>query len=160
MRTKNWSICSTSANTSRSKNYSVPKDDPIHNARTDAQLRAAIRNQMIPCHVVLIMAGVYSTYSKWIGIEIEIAQRGFLTPKPIIAIKPWGNDRKEQPTKVIWMRSGWSSGSICWVLLASGRFAVSKTIIPEAQEHFLTPSAHRDTHIFGGLGLILRLEAI
>ena len=27
-----------------------PKDDPIHNARTDAQLRAAIRNQMIPCH--------------------------------------------------------------------------------------------------------------
>lgn len=73
------------------KNYSVPKDDPIHNARTDAQLRAAIRNQMIPCHVVLIMAGVYSTYSKWIGIEIEIAQRGFLTPKPIIAIKPWGN---------------------------------------------------------------------
>ena len=75
------------------KNYSVPKDDPIHNARTDAQLRAAIRNQMIPCHVVLIMAGVYSTYSKWIGIEIEIAQRGFLTPKPIIAIKPWGNTR-------------------------------------------------------------------
>ena len=73
------------------KNYSVPKDDPIHNARTDAQLRAEIRNQMIPCHVVLIMAGVYSTYSKWIGIEIEIAQRGFLTPKPIIAIKPWGN---------------------------------------------------------------------
>ena len=73
------------------KNYSVPKDDPIHNARSDAQLRAAIRNQMIPCHVVLIMAGVYSTYSKWIGIEIEIAQRGFLTPKPIIAIKPWGN---------------------------------------------------------------------
>ena len=27
---------------------------------------------------------------------------------------------------------------ICWVLLASGRFAVSQTIIPEAQEHFLT----------------------
>ena len=39
------------------------------------------------------------------------------------------------------------------MLLASGRFAVSQTIIPEAQEHFLTPSAHRDTHIFGGLGL-------
>ena len=38
------------------------------------------------------------------------------------------------------------------MLLVSGRFAVSQTIIPEAQEHFLTPSAHRDTHIFGGLG--------
>ena len=39
------------------------------------------------------------------------------------------------------------------MLLVSGRFAVSQTIIPEAQEHFLTPSAHRDTHIFGGLGV-------
>ena len=60
---------------------------------------------------------------------------------------------RRRSSKVIWMRSGWSSASICWVLLASGRFAVSQTIIPEAQEHFLTPSAHRDTHIFGGLGL-------
>ena len=55
------------------------------------------------------------------------------------------------------MRSGWSSGSICWVLLVSGRFAVSKAIIPDGQEHFLTPSAHRDTHIFGGLGLKRRI---
>ena len=59
---------------------------------------------------------------------------------------------RRRSSKVIWMRSGWSSGSICWVLLVSGRFAVSQTIIPEAQEHFLNPSAHRDTHIFGGLG--------
>ena len=66
-------------------------------------------------------------------------------------------DRKEQPSighqaavvkGDLPMRSGWSSGSICWVLLVSGRFAVSQTIIPEAQEHFLTPSAHRHTHIF------------
>ena len=39
------------------------------------------------------------------------------------------------------------------MLLAWGRFPVSKAIIPDGQEHFLTPSAHRDTHIFGGLGL-------
>ena len=63
---------------------------------------------------------------------------------------------RRRSSKVIWMRSGWSSGSICWVLLVSGRFAVSQTIIPEAQEHFLTPSAHRDTHIFGGLGFKTR----
>ena len=56
-------------------------------------------------------------------------------------------------SKAIWMRSGWSSGSICWVLLVSGWFCVCKTIIPEAQEHFLTPSACRHTHLFGGLGL-------
>ena len=51
------------------------------------------------------------------------------------------------------MRSGWSSGSIYSVLLVSGWFSVSKTIIPDAQEHFLTPSARRDIYLFGGFGL-------
>ena len=75
------------------RDYSVPKNDPIHGANSDAQLRKAIRDQMTPCHVVLIMAGVYSTYSKWINIEIDIAKRGFQNPKPIVAIRPWGNTR-------------------------------------------------------------------
>ena len=39
------------------------------------------------------------------------------------------------------------------VLLVSGRFPLSKTIIPYAKEHFLTPSPRRDAHLFGGLGL-------
>ena len=56
-------------------------------------------------------------------------------------------------SKAIWMRSGWSSGSIFWVLLVSGWISLSKTIIPDAQEHFLTPSARRHTHLFGGLGV-------
>jgi len=30
---------------------------------------------------------------------------------------------------------------------------LSKTIIPEAQEDFSIPSAHRHTHLCGGLGL-------
>ena len=51
------------------------------------------------------------------------------------------------------MRSGSLRGSIYWVLLVSGRFCLSKTIISEAQEHFLTPLARRDTHPFGGLGV-------
>ena len=38
-------------------------------------------------------------------------------------------------------------------LVVSGWFAVSKTIIPEAQEHLLALSARRDTHPLGGLGL-------
>ena len=56
------------------KDYSVPKNDPIHNASYDYQLRAAIRNQMQHASCVLILAGVYATYSKWIKIEIELAQ--------------------------------------------------------------------------------------
>ena len=71
--------------------YSVPPNDPIHNAPNDTALRKAIRDQMQLCHIVLVLAGVYSTYSKWINIEIEIAKKGFTKPKPIIAIRPWGS---------------------------------------------------------------------
>lgn len=46
------------------KDHSVPKYDPIHYANNDKQLSETIYYQMYSCHVVLIMAGVYSTYSK------------------------------------------------------------------------------------------------
>ena len=73
------------------RDYSVPQDDPIHDAANDAQLRRAIRDQMTPCHVVLILAGVYASYSKWINVEIDLAKEGFQRPKPIVAIRPRGN---------------------------------------------------------------------
>ena len=44
-------------------NYSVPKDDPIHNAPTSSQLYSAIKSKMAPCSIVLIMAGKYASYS-------------------------------------------------------------------------------------------------
>lgn len=72
------------------RNYSVPKGDPIHNTPNDKALYDAIYNQIRPASVVLIMAGVYSTYSKWINHEINIAKTEFSRPKPVIAIKPWG----------------------------------------------------------------------
>lgn len=72
------------------KNYSVPKDDPIHNARYDYQLKEAIKNQMQHASCVLILAGIYSTYSKWINIEIELAQE---MGKKIIAVEPWASEK-------------------------------------------------------------------
>lgn len=78
------------------KNYSVPKDDPIHNAPNDYQLRAAIKNQMQHASCVLILAGVYATYSKWINIEIQLAQE---MGKRIIAIQPWAAQRTSQVVK-------------------------------------------------------------
>ena len=81
------------------RNYSVPPDDPIHGAGNDAQLRRAIRNHMAPCHVVLILAGVYASYSKWINVEIELAEMNFSDPKPIIAIAPWGSERISKPVR-------------------------------------------------------------
>lgn len=72
------------------KNYSVPPENPIIGARTDKELEAAIENKIRACSVVIIMAGVYSTYSKWIKKEIAIAER---LGKPILAVKPFGAER-------------------------------------------------------------------
>ncbi len=71
------------------RNFSVPKDDPIHTNGSDSQLLQAITNKIQLCHVVIIMAGVYSSYSKWINKEIIVANEAFSTPKPIIGVKPW-----------------------------------------------------------------------
>lgn len=79
------------------RNYSVPKDDPIHNAPDDRALRAAIKNQMRPASCVLILAGVYSTYSKWIRIETQLAHE---LGKTVIAVEPWGAERTSGYVKV------------------------------------------------------------
>ncbi len=78
------------------KNYSVPKDSPIHNAPSDRALRIAIEEQIRRSSCVLVLAGVYSTYSKWINIEIEIARS---LGKKIIAIEPWASERTSQFVK-------------------------------------------------------------
>ena len=70
------------------RNYSVPKDDPVHDANNASQLYDAIKSKVALTHVVLIMAGKYSTYSKWIKKEIKISKEDF--DKPIVAVCPWG----------------------------------------------------------------------
>jgi hypothetical protein len=93
------------------KDYSVPKDDPIHTAGTDKQLYEAIKRQIQPCHCVLIMSGVYASYSKWIQKEIEIASTEF--GKPIIAIDHWGALRAStQVTSVADRCVKWQTESI------------------------------------------------
>lgn len=91
-------------------NHSVPKEDPIHTNGTDKQLRAAIDSKIRGCSCVIILAGVYVTYSKWINIEIELAQQ---YNKPIIAVQPWGAERtsaavKNAATAIV----GWNAKSI------------------------------------------------
>lgn len=78
------------------KNYSVPKNDPIHNANNDRELYNAIEEQVKHASVVIILAGVYSSYSKWIDKEIEIAHN---LNKPILAIEPWGSEKTSVKVK-------------------------------------------------------------
>lgn len=93
--------------------YSVPRNDPIHDVGTDAELRAAIKEKMASCSVVLILAGVYATYSKSINMEIDLAEEGFVAAKPIIAIEPWGAERTSATVKQAANRIvKWNSDSI------------------------------------------------
>lgn len=78
------------------KNFSVPASNPIVGAQTDRQLEQAIEAKIRQSSVVIILAGVYATYSKWINKEIAIAQR---LGKPIIAVSPWGANRISVPVQ-------------------------------------------------------------
>ena len=95
------------------KDYSVPKDDPIHiksGADYEKVLKERIKDQMRSCQAVLIIAGVYATYSDSIKLEIEAAQE---LGKPIIAIRPFGASRisslAEQAADMV---VGWNADSI------------------------------------------------
>ena len=86
-------------------NYSVPEHDPV-----DGNIEEALRKQIRPVEVVLILAGVYVSHSDWIQFEIDFAD---LLGKPIIGIKPWGSERipqavQDKAQEII----GWNTSSI------------------------------------------------
>lgn len=73
-------------------NYSVPNHDPL-DANSTAKLRGALKRQINPVEVVLIIAGMYANHSDWIQFEMDhAAQLG----KPMIGVKPWGGQRTPQ----------------------------------------------------------------
>ena len=92
------------------RNYSVPKDDPIHNAINDSQLKAALFNHISRSHVIVIPTGMYASHRKWIQKEIDGAT-GY--GKPILAVNPWGAlrtslDVKSTSSKIV----GWNKKSV------------------------------------------------
>jgi hypothetical protein len=76
--------------------HSVPKDDPVHTNGTDKQLREAIDAKIKGCSGVIILAGVYASYSKWINEEIKISGD---YDKSIIAVEPWDSDKTSAVVK-------------------------------------------------------------
>ena len=44
-------------------------------------------------HVIVVLAGVYATHSKWIKKEIDLAKTGFNTEKKILAVEYWGSEK-------------------------------------------------------------------
>lgn len=90
--------------------HSVPKDDPVHTNGTDKQLREAIDAKIKGCSGVIILAGVYASYSKWINEEIKISGD---YDKSIIAVEPWASEKtsavvKDAADKIV----GWNGKSL------------------------------------------------
>lgn len=72
------------------RDYSVPKDDPIHNVRSRIALRTALAEKIRHASCVIVPAGVYCSYSDWIEEEIVLALE---MEKPIIGVRLWGAER-------------------------------------------------------------------
>lgn len=70
------------------RNYSVPEHDPIV-FTTTGDLYKQLDEQIKQSSVVLLIAGKYVKYRKWIQEEINLAKK---YNKPIIAVRPWGAD--------------------------------------------------------------------
>ena len=90
-------------------NYSVPLSKPL-DVKTKRELKEKIRSSISLCSCVIILSGMYVSYSEWIDYEIDTALE---LGKPIIGVKPRGQERI--PTKVSNNADGmvgWSSASV------------------------------------------------
>lgn len=72
-------------------NTSVPRSDPIHNAKNTAELQRRIYERIENCHIVVCPMGMYSTHSVWIERELDGAIQ---YRRPILAVNPWAQERK------------------------------------------------------------------
>ena len=102
------------ANNLKWRNYSVPKHDPKDVGTSDEdfakKLAEALKAQMRPVNIVLILAGMYATHSDWIEFEIEFAS---VLNKPMIGIRPWGQERVPKiVTESVKEMVGWNTDSI------------------------------------------------
>ena len=84
----NWDVSGTPL---QFHDYSIPKDNPIHNAPTSRELKNRIYAEIQKSHVVVIPTGLYASYSDWIQKEIDGAKQYGC---PILAVNLWDMERK------------------------------------------------------------------
>jgi hypothetical protein len=103
------------------KNYSDPKDDPVvdpDEATKKKRLKEKLRNQIRPSSIVIVLAGMYATYSEWIGFEIDAAVE---MEKYIIGVRPWGQERTPAKVEDNAVMVGWNYESLIQAILNSGK---------------------------------------
>lgn len=73
--------------------YSIPEHDNCGDELSDKKLKECIDEQIRQSQIVIILSGMYVSYSDWIQYEIE---KAYEMGKYIIGVKPWGNERLPQ----------------------------------------------------------------
>lgn len=90
-------------------NYSVAITNPL-DVNGKRELEEKLYNRISLCSCIIILSGMYVSYSEWIDYEIDTA---VALRKPIIGVKPRGQERI--PSKVsnnVDVIVGWNSSSI------------------------------------------------
>jgi len=95
------------------RNYSDPEHDPVidpNDVVGRRKLEKELDEQIRPVNCVIVISGMYAAYSNWIQTEINIATSYM---KPIIGIKPWGQERVPQAVQDVAVKMvGWNTDSI------------------------------------------------
>lgn len=75
------------------RDLSIPVTNPIENISTNKALAKEIEDQILNATVVVVIAGMFVTESKWMKKEMEIAKNSFNKPKKILAVRLLGSER-------------------------------------------------------------------
>lgn len=91
------------------RNLSVSADNPL-DTTTDRELKEKLSNRVRLSSAIIVLAGMYASYSKWIDYEIDEAIR---MNKVIIGVRPWGQERipkkiSDNATIIV----GWNKNSV------------------------------------------------
>ena len=97
------------------RNFSLPWHDPAISPNTEVGgrfIRSSLESQIIPVHVVVLLAGVYAIRSArlWVDMEVEMAKKH---NKPIIAMPAINKD--SIPDELVTLcdaSSGWDAARL------------------------------------------------
>lgn len=64
--------------------FSISKDDPIQQLPSKKALAMAIEEKMRACSCLVVLAGVFEEYKRWIDLELDIAKK---LKKPVVLVE-------------------------------------------------------------------------
>lgn len=67
----------------------LPVDHPVHATTSDSELRAEMRKHMVHTQMLIVQAGTYERFARWIEEEINLAHYGYQVRRPVLAIVPF-----------------------------------------------------------------------